>query len=112
MGVGRQGSFGRWRRKAHGFPSFPSTTPLGNFFGGVAVGVSELTGAAGGSRVSSAIFSYAIEMPWRACVRFEVWGNCWKVKLRNAPAFAASTGALSIERHRSTSPLLQIFTMY
>jgi hypothetical protein len=45
------------RERCHGFPSFPSTTPLGNFFGGVAVVVSELAEAVGGSRVSSAILS-------------------------------------------------------
>jgi hypothetical protein len=51
----RRGLRGWRRRRAHGLPSFPRTTPLGNFFGGCAVAVSELAEAVDGSRVSSAI---------------------------------------------------------
>lgn len=40
---------------SYGFPSFPRTTPLGNFFAVEPVAASELAEAVGRSRVSSAI---------------------------------------------------------
>jgi hypothetical protein len=79
-------------------PSLPRTTPLGNFFGGGAVGVSELAEAVDGSRVSSAICSLYIENAFgELCARMRAWEDEHEMlessSFVNAPAFAALTRA-------------------
>ena len=55
-------------RESYGFPSFPSTTPLGNLFDAVAAGVeSVLVGAPLTSRVSSAIFGIRCATKSKVC---------------------------------------------